>query len=138
MRRGNVVQNTSWIASHAGRAPQFAQGAPPPWTPEKAMTQTSLIKFRVTEDEKKSLFDAAKEADQSVSSILRRAGRAVIGGRVASRSVLLDLVAVRTAANALASAAANPTIDPSQMAAIAKTTAETLREIASRHLADVR
>jgi hypothetical protein len=102
------------------------------------MTQTSLIKFRVTEDEKKSLFDAAKEADQSVSSILRRAGRAVIGGRVASRSVLLDLVAVRTAANALASAAANPTIDPSQMAAIAKTTAETLREIASRHLADVR
>jgi hypothetical protein len=102
------------------------------------MAQTSLIKFRVTDAEKQSFVEAAREADQTVSSILRRAGRAVIGGRIASRAVLVDLVAIRSAANALASAASDPAIDLAQMAVVAKNTAETLREIVTRHLATVR
>jgi hypothetical protein len=102
------------------------------------MQQTALIKFRVTPDEKKSFVEAAREADVSVSSLLRRAGRAVISGRVASRSVLVDLVAVRTAANALAVVAADPAADPSHVANTAKSTADVLREIAARHLVHVR
>lgn len=102
------------------------------------MSQTALVKFRVTAAEKQSLVDAARVADQSVSAILRRAGRAVIGGRVASRAVLTDLAAVRSIANALAAAATNPAVDQAQLTTFAENSAATLREIAARHLAAVR
>ena len=55
--------------------------------------QSGHIKFRLTDDERKSFFDAARKADMTVSVLLRRAGRAFASGRIASRSVLDDLVA---------------------------------------------
>jgi hypothetical protein len=93
------------------------------------------IKFRVTDDERKSFFDAARKADVTVSVLCRRAGRAFASGRIASRSVLDDLVAIRSAANALAAIAGDPKADPADVALIAKNTADALREIAARHLA---
>jgi hypothetical protein len=100
--------------------------------------QSALIKFRVTPGEKQSFIDAARHADVSVSDLLRRSGRAFASGRIASRSILVDLVTVRSAANALASVAADPAVDASQIAVIAKNTAEVLRAIAARHLVHVR
>jgi hypothetical protein len=114
-------------------------GGFPPWTPEgRSMQQTALIKFRVTPGEKQSFVDAARVAEMSVSSLLRRAGRAVISGRVASRSILVDLVAVRAAANALAVVATDPAADRAHVANTAKNIADVLREIAARHLVHVR
>jgi hypothetical protein len=100
--------------------------------------QSGNIKFRVTDDERKSFFDAARKADMTVSALLRRAGRAFATGRIASRSVLDDLVAIRSAANVLAAVADNPKADPAEVALIAKNTADALREIAARHLAIVK
>ena len=100
--------------------------------------QAALIKFRVTADEKKAIVDAAHKADVTVSALLRRAGRAFAGGRIASRSVLDDLVAIRSAANALAAVASDPGADPLQVVMIAKNTADALREIAARQLAVVK
>ena len=100
--------------------------------------QSAHIKFRVTADEKRAIVDAARKADVTVSVMLRRAGRAFAGGRIASRSVLDDLVAIRSAANALAAVAADPAADALQIALIAKNTADALREIAARHLAIVK
>ena len=118
--------------------PATCQRASPPWTPKKANMQTTLIKFRVSTDEKKALVDAANKADVTVSALLRRAGRAFAGGRIASRSVLDDLVVIRSAANALAAVAGDPGADPAQVAMIAKNTADALRAIAARHLAMVK
>jgi hypothetical protein len=100
--------------------------------------QSALIKFRVTDDEKRSFVEAARKADVTVSALLRRAGRAFAGGRIASRSVLDDLVVIRSAANALAAVAGDPGADPAQVAMIAKNTADALRAIAARHLAMVK
>lgn len=102
------------------------------------MQQTALIKFRVTPEEKDLLVEAARVAEVTVSSLLRRAGRAVIGGRVASTSILVDLVALRTVANALAVVASDPAVDRSHLASTAISTVDALREISGRHLADVR
>lgn len=104
----------------------------------KPMHQTALIKFRVTADEKATLISAARKAEVTVSSLLRRAGRAVTGGRVASRSILNDLVAIRAAANALADVASDPASEPERLADAAKKTAKFLRDIASHHLDQVR
>jgi hypothetical protein len=100
--------------------------------------QSDFIKFRVTADEKRSLVSAAREADVTVSALLRRAGRAVIGGRIASGPVLVDLVAVRRAANLLAAIADDATAEPEKIAAAMKAAANDLRKIAARHLATVK
>jgi len=100
--------------------------------------QSELIKFRVDAGDKELIAKAAAKAGTSVSELLRRAGRAAACGRIASRSVLSDLVLIRTAANRLTTLADAPDADPAAIAACVKATAEDLRAIAARHLANVR
>jgi hypothetical protein len=52
--------------------------------------------------------------------------------------MLSDLVLVRTAANRLATLVGAPDADPAVIAACVKETAEDLRAIAARHLANIR
>jgi uncharacterized protein (DUF1778 family) len=100
--------------------------------------QGGLIKFRIDADGKAAIANAATKAGTTVSELLRRAARAAASGRIASRSVLTDLVAIRTAANRLAALAEAPDADPAAVAACVKATAEDLRVIAARHLATVK
>jgi uncharacterized protein (DUF1778 family) len=100
--------------------------------------QDGLIKFRIDADGKAAITNAATKAGTTVSELLRRAARASTSGRIASRSVLTDLVAVRTAANRLATLVDAPDGDPAALAACVKATAEDLRAIAARHLAIVK
>jgi len=100
--------------------------------------QSELIKFRVDAGDKELIAKAAAKAGMSVSELLRRAGRAAAYGRIASRSVLSDLVLIRTAANRLATLADAPDADPAAIAARVRATADDLRAIAARHLANVR
>jgi hypothetical protein len=99
--------------------------------------KSKLVKFRIRAEEKEALSEAADRAGVTISELLRRAGRAAAAGRFAPRGVLSEFVLIRTAANRLASLAethdANPTV-----AACIKATAEDLRAIAGRHLADLR
>ena len=99
--------------------------------------KSKLVKFRIRAEEKEALSEAADRAGVTISELLRRAGRAAAAGRFAPRGVLREFVLIRTAANRLASLAethdANPTV-----AACIKATAEDLRAIAGRHLADLR
>ena len=111
-----------------------------PWTPKesKASMQGGLIKFRVAAADKRLIADAAARAGTTVSELLRRAGRAAASGRITSRPMLSDLVLVRTAANRLATLVEAPDADPAVIAACVKETAEDLRAIAARHLANIR
>jgi len=100
--------------------------------------QGGLIKFRVADGDKLLIANAAERAGITVSELLRRASRAAISGRIASRSVLSDLVLIRTAASRLATLVDAPDADPAVIAASVKATAEDLRAIAARHLANIR
>lgn len=125
------------IASHAARGPQN-QGRGPVDPKTRQKMQSAFIKFRVTIDEKRSIEKAAEAADLTVSAVLRRAGRAVIAGRIPSRNVVADLVAMRHAANALAAMADNPNAKPDEIADAVRATAKDFHLIASRHLSNVR
>ena len=81
---------------------------------------------------------AADRAGISTSDLLRRAGRAATSGRIASRSVLSDLVLVRATANRLAAVIDDPAADPAAVAASVKAAVDDFRRIAARHLRDVR
>ena len=100
--------------------------------------QGGLIKFRVADGDKLLIANAAERAGITVSELLRRASRAAISARIASRSVLSDLVLIRTAASRLATLVDAPDADPAVIAASVKATAEDLRAIAARHLANIR
>ena len=63
---------------------------------------TEIIKFRVPLGDKDVFADAAKAGGVTVSDLLRRAAKAAISGRIASRPVLADLVFVRSLAHRLA------------------------------------
>jgi uncharacterized protein (DUF1778 family) len=97
----------------------------------------SEIKFRIPADDKLMLVDAAERAGLTVSDMLRRAGRAAATGRIASRSVLSDLVRVRAAANKLATLLDNSSADAT-LVAECKAVTEDLRAIVANHLVDVR
>lgn len=99
---------------------------------------TEFIKFRIGADEKRRITAAAERAGISTSDLLRRAGRAAIAGRIASRSILSDLAMIRTAANSLAAMVDSPDADPAAVAAGVKAAVADFREIAARHLRDVR
>jgi len=99
---------------------------------------TEFLKFRVDADEKRRIMAAAERAGLSTSDLLRRAGRAAIAGRIASRAVLSDLTMIRAAANRLAAMVDNPEADLATVAAGVKTAVADFREIAERHLRDVR
>jgi uncharacterized protein (DUF1778 family) len=124
-------------ASHAACGPAAFQGLRPV-DPDREATMQSVIKFRVGDDEKLMLANAAHQAGISISDLLRRAGRAAVAGRIASRPLLADLVSIRRAANRLAALADAPTADPTVMAAAVKSTADDLRAIAARHLSTIK
>lgn len=77
---------------------------------------SEIIKFRVSADEKHKFIDAAQGAGMTLSDLLRRAGKAAVAGRIASRPIL---------------AAGS---GPAEISAEIKSTAESLRAIAARHL----
>jgi hypothetical protein len=60
---------------------------------------SEIIKFRVAAGEKLRFVNAAQTAGMTVSDLLRRAGKAAIAGRIASRPVLADLVYIRAMAS---------------------------------------
>ena len=99
---------------------------------------SELIKFRIRGDEKQVLSEAADRAGMTLSEMLRRAGRAAAAGRIAPRAVMTDFALIRTAANRLASLAEAADADSAAVLACMKATAEELRAIAARHLANVR
>jgi hypothetical protein len=95
---------------------------------------SEIIKFRVAAGEKLLFVKAAQNAGLTLSDLLRRAGKAAIAGRIASRPILADLVHIRAMANHLDALCAAPGGDPAQIAAGIKCAAESLRTIAARHL----
>jgi len=83
--------------------------------------------------QKDAFAKAAKAGGFTTSDMLRRAAKAAVSGRIASRPVLSDLVYIRSIAHrldALAAAAGRG----GRVAAEIKTAAEDLRKIACRHL----
>ena len=100
--------------------------------------QDELIKFRITAETKHEISLAADKAGLSVSELLRRAGRAAVAGRIASRAVLSDLITIRRAANRLAALAETPDADRGAMVIAVKAAAEDLRIITARHLATIK
>jgi uncharacterized protein (DUF1778 family) len=100
--------------------------------------QNGLIKFRVSADDKQLIANAAARGGTTVSELLRRAARAAATGRIASRSVLSDLIIIRTTANRLETLMDNPDTDRTALTACVKATVDDLRAIAARHLANIR
>lgn len=96
--------------------------------------QSALIEFRVADGDKQAIIIAANAAGMSVSELLRRACRAAASGRIASRSVLSDLVLVRSAANRLVALADKQSANPAAIIECVRATAEDLRTIAAKHL----
>ena len=124
-----------------GVAAQLDQGRSPVdpiRAPERHLMASDIIKFRIDADEKQRIMKAAERAGISTSDLLRRAGRAAASGRIASRAVLSDLVLIRAAANRLAAMVDNPDTDPAAVAAGVKASVANFRQIAARHLGDVR
>lgn len=110
--------------------PRASQGLRPV-DPEERKMSSEIIKFRVPAGDKDLFVNAAKDAGTTVSGLLRRAGKAAIKGRVASRPLLEDLIYLRSVANRLdliaevAGGAASIEI---------KAAAEALRAIYRRHV----
>jgi len=102
---------------------------------EEAAMASEVIKFRVAAGEKLQFAKAAQNAGMTLSDLLRRAGKAAVAGRIASRPVLADLVHIRSMANHLDALCAAPGSNPAEVAAEIKSAAESLRAIAARHLA---
>lgn len=95
---------------------------------------SKIIKFRVASGEKLMFTNAAQSAGMTLSDLLRRAAKAAVAGRIASRPVLSDLVHIRSVANRLDALSATCGSDPIQVAAEIKNAAVALRAIAERHL----
>lgn len=98
------------------------------------MATSEIIKFRVPSGHKELFSTAARDAGMTVSELLRRAAKAAVAGRVASRPVLVDLVYIRSIANRLDALAATAGGDGFRISTEIKDAAETLRGIARRHL----
>ncbi|MET4449499.1 hypothetical protein ABIB75_007813 [Bradyrhizobium sp. GM2.2] len=94
---------------------------------------TEIIKFRVPTGDKDAFANAAKAGGVTLSDLLRRAAKAAITGRIASRSVLTDLIFVRSLSHRLDAVASIANSDPRVSAEI-KAAAASLRQIARRHL----
>ncbi|MBR1217493.1 hypothetical protein JQ557_05815 [Bradyrhizobium sp. U87765 SZCCT0131] len=94
---------------------------------------SKIVKCRFPEADKEAVANAAKAGGVTVSDLLRRAAKAAVNGRIASRPILADLVHVRSLAHRLDSLAAVAGGD-ARVSAEIKAAAETLREIARRHL----
>jgi hypothetical protein len=99
---------------------------------------SEVVRFRIDADEKRRIMAAAARNGMSISDLLRRASRAAVSGRIASRAVLSDLVLIRTTANRLAAAVDNPDADVAAVIAGVMTAVEDFRRIAARHLGETR
>lgn len=93
-----------------------------------------VIKFRVVEGDKLLFAKAAADADMTLSSYLRRAGRMAMNGRMMTRSMLAEAAHMRRLANSLATMAESKEVDPETLAAFAKSVAGEIHTIASRRL----
>jgi hypothetical protein len=123
-----------------GVAAQPDQGLRPvdPISQAEHISMSDIIKFRVDADEKRRIMAAADRAGITASDLLRRAGRAAVSGRIVSRAVLSDLVLIRATANRLAAMIDDPAVDQTKVAAGVKAAVDDFRQIAARHLGDVR
>ena len=99
--------------------------------------KSKLVKFRIRAEEKEALSEAADRAELRFPSFCDAQAVPRLRAGLRRAEFLREFVLIRTAANRLASLAethdANPTV-----AACIKATAEDLRAIAGRHLADLR
>lgn len=95
---------------------------------------SEIIKFRVPAGHKELFSQAARDAGMTISELLRRAAKAAVAGRIASRPVLADLVYLRSMANRLDALAVAAGDNAVGISAEIKDAAETLRTIARRHL----
>lgn len=95
---------------------------------------SKIIKFRAPAGHKEDLSRAAQNAGMTVSELLRRAAKAAIAGRIASRPVLADLVHIRAMANHLDALCAVSSGEHAEIAVEIKNAAVSLRAIAARHL----
>ncbi|SRR6266404_2968336 len=95
---------------------------------------SEIIKFRVSAGQKEQFSEAARAAGMTISELLRRAAKAAVAGRIASRPVLADLAYLRSMANRLDVLAAVAGDDAVGISTEIKDAAETLRTIARRHL----
>ncbi len=96
--------------------------------------QDEFIKFRVKPDEKQRLAAFAKDSDTSVSALLRRAANNAAAGRRLTHNAKVDIVAMRSAANALKAAIDDIGLEPSGPAARLHQAATDLHRIAARQL----
>jgi hypothetical protein len=95
---------------------------------------SDIIKFRVPAGDKDLFVNCARNAGMTVSDLLRRAGKAAINGRIASRPVLADLVHLRSVANRLDAIAEVAGGGAVEISTEIKAAAQSLRIIARRHL----
>lgn len=105
-----------------------------PQESERTVTQSELIRFRLTTAEKQQISAAALRAETSVSALVRRAARAAAAGRLADRQLLADLVSVRRIANHLLSLAENSVSVSPALADKLRQAVTDLRRIVARHL----
>jgi uncharacterized protein (DUF1778 family) len=100
--------------------------------------QSEVVKFRLTAAQKNCLTAAADNADTSLSSLVRRAALAVAEGRIPSRGVRIDMVAMRSAANELAAAVDATAGDPDTAMKRIRAAAAELHRLAARQLVAAR
>lgn len=96
---------------------------------------SEIIKFRMAAGEKVQFVKAAQSAGMTISDLLRRAAKAAIAGRIASRPVLADFVHIRSMANDLDALCPIFGGEHAELEAEIKNAAASLRAIAARHLA---
>ncbi len=94
----------------------------------------NVIKFRVAERDKLLFAKAAADADMTLSSYLRRAGRMAVSGRMMTRPMLTEAAHMRRLANSLVTMAESKEVAPETLAAFAKSVAGEIHAIASRRL----
>jgi predicted transcriptional regulator len=100
--------------------------------------QSQFVKFRIRPDLKNRLQAVAKDADTSVSAIVRRAALAIAEGRMLKAANVVDFVAMRLAANELTAAVDATAADPDGAAVRIRAAAVELHRLAKRARPNVR
>jgi hypothetical protein len=117
---------------------QLSKGLCPRGPPKKGkLVQDEIVRFRLKAAVKARLTAAAQNSDTSVSAILRRAAIAVATGRSLDPSFRSDLVAMRSAANALSAAIEQTSGGSPETLKNLRIAASELHRIAMRQLADM-
>jgi hypothetical protein len=98
------------------------------------MIKNDFIKVRIAAHEKDVVIQVADEAEMSTSAFVRSATLAAINGRTLSRPLLADSAHMRRLAHNLATVADREDADRHTLAALAKSIADEIHAITSRHL----